>query len=70
MKQEFQYMYLTREERRILLEAVNAYRNNCIAEGRYVTVCDELLMKLTTGKFKKMKVAKPPKEKGGSLQYA
>lgn len=70
MKKDIQYLYLSREERSILLEAVNAYRNCCIAEGQYTDVADELLIKLTTAKLKKMKVVREPDAKGGRLQYA
>lgn len=70
MKKDIRYIYLSREERSIMLETVNAYRNRCIAEGQYTDVCDELLVKLTTGKFKKMKVVKAPIIQGGMLQHA
>ena len=70
MKKNIRYLYLSREERSIMLEVVNAYRNRCISEGQYTDVADELLIKLTTAKLKKMKVIKEPDTKGGSLQYA
>ena len=55
MKDKF-HLYLSYEERRIMVEAVNLYRNQLLAEGRYTDVCDELLMKLYKAKVKRLKV--------------
>lgn len=55
MKEKF-HLYLSYEERSILVSAVNQYRNQLLSEGRYTDVCDELLVKLYNAKIKRLKV--------------
>ena len=39
-------MYLTAEERRYIFNALLAYRNKLLAQGRYTDLVDEVLIKL------------------------
>lgn len=39
------YLYLTAEERRYIFNALLAYRNNLIAQGRYTDAVDEVMIK-------------------------
>ena len=55
MKNKY-HIYLTYEERRMLLENLNYYRNNLIAEGRYTDVLDEMIIKVANAKLKRLKI--------------
>lgn len=39
-------MYLTAEERRYIFNALLAYRNKLLAQGRYTDLVDEVMIKL------------------------
>ena len=45
MRKRTYYLYLTAEERRYLFNALLAYRNKRIAQGRYTDAVDEVMMK-------------------------
>lgn len=50
------HIYLTPDERRTVINSLIELRNGLIAQGRYTDIIDELLIKLTKAKIKKVKV--------------
>ena len=56
MKNPKYHIYLTPDERRTVLNSLIDLRNDLISQGRYTDIIDELLVKLTKAKAKKIKV--------------
>ena len=56
MKNPKYHLYLTPDERRIVINSLIDLRNDLISRGRFTDVIDELLIKLTKTKVKKIKV--------------
>lgn len=56
MKNTKYHIYLNSEERRLLISSLNDLRNKLIDEGRYTDLVDEVLIKSTNAKIKKIKV--------------
>lgn len=50
--------YLTPDERRTVINSLINLRNALILQGRYTDIIDELLIKLTKAKVKKIKIRK------------
>ena len=50
------HIYLTAEERRVVINSLNDLRNNLISRGKYTDVIDELIIKFTKAKVKKIKI--------------
>ena len=50
------HIYLTPDERRTVINSLIDLRNNLILQGKYTDVIDELIIKLTKAKVKKMKI--------------
>ena len=50
------HVYLTYEERRLVIKSLNDLRNRLISEGKYTDLIDEVLVKVANAKIKKMKV--------------
>ena len=50
------HLYLTQDERRMIVGSLIELRNRIISEGRYTDVIDELLVKFTNAKVKRIKV--------------
>jgi hypothetical protein len=50
------HIYLTPDERRTVINSLIELRNELIAQGRYTDIIDELLIKLTKAKSKRIKV--------------
>ena len=50
------YVFLTAEERWLLLDGLNTLRNGLIAEGRYTDAVDEVIIKVTKARKKTIKV--------------
>lgn len=50
------HLYLTPDERRTVINSLIDLRNNLISQGRYADIIDELLIKLTKAKVKRIKV--------------
>jgi len=50
------HLYLTPDERRIVINSLIDLRNVLISQGRYTEIVDELLIKLTKSKVKSIKV--------------
>lgn len=49
-------LYLTNEERRAVISSLIELRNRLLFHGKYTDVVDELLVKFTRAKMKKIKV--------------
>ena len=49
-------IYLTPDERRTVINSLIDLRNDLILRGKYTDIIDELLIKLTKAKAKKIKV--------------
>ncbi len=50
------HLYLTQDERRMIVGSLIELRNRLISEGKYTDVIDELVVKLTKAKVKRIKV--------------
>ncbi len=50
------HLYLTNEERRVVIVCLIELRNHLLHQGKYTDVVDELLVKFTRAKMKKIKV--------------
>lgn len=50
------HLYLTLNERRIVINSLIDLRNDLISQGKYTDIIDELLVKLTKAKVKRIKV--------------
>ena len=50
------HLYLTPNERRTVINSLIDLRNNLISQGRYTDIIDELLIKLTKARTKRIKV--------------
>ena len=50
------HIYLTHDERRTVIHSLVDLRNDLISQGRYTDIIDELLIKLTKAKVKRIKV--------------
>ena len=55
MKQKY-YLALSIEEWRLMLVALNTFRNRLISEGRYTDAVDEVLIKVANAKTKQFKI--------------
>lgn len=49
------HIYLTHDERRTVINSLIDLRNNLISQGRYTDIIDELLIKLTKARTKRIK---------------
>lgn len=50
------HLYLTPGERRTVINSLIDLRNELISQGRYTDIIDELIIKLTKAKAKRIKV--------------
>ncbi len=50
------HIYLTYEERRMLLNNLNDFRNKLIVDGKYTDLLDEVIIKVVNTKPKRIKV--------------
>lgn len=55
MKTKYQ-IYLTAEERRAVINSLIKLRNDLISQGKYTDIVDELIIKFTKAKVKKIKI--------------
>lgn len=53
MNQKY-YVELTWQERRLIIEGLNRFRNKLIAAGRYTDAVDEMLVKVAKAKPRKL----------------
>lgn len=56
MKNQKYHLYLTSDERRTVINSLIDLRNDLISKGRCTDIIDELLIKFTKAKVKKIKV--------------
>ena len=56
MRDRKYYIALDDFERRVIVNCLNAMRNNLIANGKYTDALDEVLLKVIHSKQKKLKV--------------
>lgn len=50
------YLYLTHNERRTVINSLICLKNDLISQGRYTDAVDELIVKLTKAKVKRIKI--------------
>ena len=50
------HIYLTAEERRVVINSLIDLRNDLISRGKYTDIIDELIIKFTKAKVKKIKI--------------
>ena len=50
------HLYLTHNERRTVINSLICLKNDLISQGRYTDGVDELIVKLTKAKVKKIKI--------------
>ncbi len=50
------HIYLTAEERRAVINSLIDLRNDLISRGKYTDIIDELIIKFTKAKVKKIKI--------------
>ena len=50
------HIYLTAEERRAVINSLIESRNDLISQGKYTDIVDELIIKFTKAKVKKIKI--------------
>lgn len=50
------HLYLTQDERRMIVGSLIELRNHLISVGKFTDVIDELLVKFTNAKVKRIKV--------------
>ena len=56
MKNPKYHLYLTPDERRTVINSLIDLRNDLISRGKYTDIIDELLIKLTKARTKRIKV--------------
>ncbi|HHZ06261.1 MAG TPA: hypothetical protein GX401_05680 [Clostridiales bacterium] len=57
MKKHKRYLYLDNEESSIVLHSLVNLKNKLIQQGRYTDYVDELILKVTSARTKKIKIA-------------
>lgn len=50
------HIYLTAEERRVVINSLIELRNDFISRGEYPDIVDELIIKFTKAKVKKIRI--------------
>ena len=50
------HIFLTAEERRAVINSLIDLRNDLISRGKYTDIIDELIIKFTNAKVKKIKI--------------
>ncbi len=50
------HVYLTPNERRAVINSLIDLRNDLISQGKYTDIIDELLIKITKARIKKIKI--------------
>ena len=50
------HLYLTHDERRTVINSLICLKNNLISLGRYTDAVDELIVKLTKAKVKRIRI--------------
>jgi hypothetical protein len=50
------HLYLTHDERRTVINSLICLKNDLISQGRYADAVDELIVKFTKAKVKRIKI--------------
>ena len=50
------HIYLTAEERRVVINSLIDLKNNLISRGKHTDIIDELIIKFTKAKVKRIKI--------------
>lgn len=50
------HIYLTAEERRVVINSLIDLRNDLISRGKYTDIIDKLIIKFTKAKVKKIRI--------------
>ena len=50
------HLYLTHDERRTVINSLICLKNDLISQGRYTDAVDELIVKLTKAKVKRIRI--------------
>ena len=56
MRSQKYHLYLTRDERRTIVNSLIFLKNDLVTRGKYTDAVDELIIKLTKAKIKKIKI--------------
>lgn len=56
MRSQKYHLYLTRDERRTIVNSLIILKNDLVTRGKYTDAVDELIIKLTKAKIKKIKI--------------
>ncbi len=56
MRSQKYHLYLTRDERRTIVNSLIILKNDLVTRGKYTDFVDELIIKLTKAKIKKIKI--------------
>ena len=56
MRKPKYHLYLTHNERRTVINSLICLKNDLISQGRYTDAVDDLIVKLTKAKVKKIKI--------------
>ena len=56
MRSQKYHLYLTRDERRTIVNSLIILKNDLVTRGKYSDAVDELIIKLTKAKIKKIKI--------------
>ena len=56
MRKPKYHLYLTHDERRIIINSLISLKNDLILQGRYTDGVDDLIVKLTKAKLKRIKI--------------
>lgn len=56
MRKPKYHLYLTHNERRTVINSLICLKNDLISQGKYTDAVDELIVKLTKAKVKRIKI--------------
>ena len=56
MRSPKDHLYLTHNERRTVINSLICLKNDLISQGKYTDAVDELIVKLTKAKVKRIKI--------------
>ena len=56
MRSQKYHLYLTRDERRTIVNSLLFLKNDLVTRGKYSDAVDELIIKLTKAKINKIKI--------------
>ena len=56
MRSQKYHLYLTRDERRTIVNSLIILKNDLVTRGKYTDAVDELIIKLTKAKIKKIQI--------------